>query len=58
MKQINRDPGSCPKQHFIDNGCVAGMTVSFSENPRPFGVSVDHFQLSQEPLYSFFTNKN
>jgi len=26
MQQLNRDPGSCPTQHFIDNGSVAGMT--------------------------------
>jgi hypothetical protein len=29
LQQLNRDPGSCVKQHFIDDGCVAGMTVSF-----------------------------
>ena len=31
LQQLNRDPGSCAKQHFIDDGCVAGMTVSFCD---------------------------
>jgi len=27
VQHLNRDPGSCAKQHFIDDGCVAGMTL-------------------------------
>jgi len=46
MRQLIGDPGSCVKQHFIDDVWVAGMTVpfvisTFSENLAVAGVSID-----------------